>query len=221
MTVNGQRVDLEIQVRDEGDYPERTLYYWAREYSGALGEGRDYIELPRVVLISIMDFILFGCDEYHSEYRPLEVTRHTQLTDRMSLHYYELPKLPDAVSKNDELLQWLLLFKADTEEELGRIEAMGVPVMEKAINAYRSITVSPEFKEAERQRSIARHNEVAALRHEREVGARDERVKWEGIVSQKNAALMQKDTALMQKDTVIAEKDAFIKELLSQLGENK
>ena len=30
MTVNGQRVDLEIQVDDEGDYPERSLYYWAR-----------------------------------------------------------------------------------------------------------------------------------------------------------------------------------------------
>ncbi len=44
MTVNGQRVDLEIQVSDEGDYPERALYYWAREYSSALVEGGEYKE---------------------------------------------------------------------------------------------------------------------------------------------------------------------------------
>ena len=39
MTVNGQRVDLEIQVSNEGDYPERVMYYWAREFSSALLTG--------------------------------------------------------------------------------------------------------------------------------------------------------------------------------------
>jgi predicted transposase/invertase (TIGR01784 family) len=82
MTVDGQRVDLEIQVADEGDYPERSLYYWAREYSSALGEGGKYSSLPRTIIISIMAFTLFDCEEFHSEYQPLEVTRHTPLTDR-------------------------------------------------------------------------------------------------------------------------------------------
>jgi len=40
--------------------------------------------------------------------------------------------------------------------------------MEKAINAYNTITVSPEFQELERLRSLARHNEASALRYERE-----------------------------------------------------
>ncbi len=68
MTVDGQRVDLEIQVADKGDYPERSLYYWAREYSTALGEGGDYAELPRTIIISILAFSLFDCAEFHSEY---------------------------------------------------------------------------------------------------------------------------------------------------------
>ncbi|MDR2733828.1 MAG: Rpn family recombination-promoting nuclease/putative transposase [Spirochaetota bacterium] len=34
MIVDGQRVDLEIQVKDEHDYPERSLYYWARQVHG-------------------------------------------------------------------------------------------------------------------------------------------------------------------------------------------
>ena len=73
--------------------------------------------------------------EFHSEFEPLEVTRHTPLTDRMSLHYFELPKLPEVVNTDDELKLWLALFKAETEEELQQIEAMGVPIMEQAINA--------------------------------------------------------------------------------------
>jgi hypothetical protein len=37
--------------------------------------------------------------------------------------------------------------------------------MEQAINTYQSLTVSSEFKEAERMRELALHNEAAALRH--------------------------------------------------------
>ena len=39
MIVNGQRVDLEVQVANEGDYPERVMLYWAREFSTALPAG--------------------------------------------------------------------------------------------------------------------------------------------------------------------------------------
>jgi predicted transposase/invertase (TIGR01784 family) len=60
--VNGQKVNLEVQVADEGDYPERSLYYWAREYSSALPAGNTtYSSLPRVIIISIVDFPLFDC----------------------------------------------------------------------------------------------------------------------------------------------------------------
>jgi len=83
----------------------------------------------------------------------------------MSLHFFELEKLPDVLNDDDMLLLWLSLFKAETEEELAKINAMGVPVMKEAINAYQKITVSPEFKEIERMRSDARHNEASALRN--------------------------------------------------------
>jgi hypothetical protein len=65
----------------------------------------------------------------------------------MVFHFYELPKLPASIRKNNMLLLWLALFKADTEEELEKIKAMGVPVMDQAINAYYTITASSEFRE--------------------------------------------------------------------------
>ena len=137
MIVDERRVNQEIQVRDEGDFPERSLFYWAREYSTALSEGEDFSSLPRAIIISIVDFNLFDCVEFHSEYRALEVTRHTPLTDKMSLHYFELPKLPDSLSAENGKKLWLALFNAETEEEINvrgvaRYAPTEVPIMKQA-----------------------------------------------------------------------------------------
>jgi len=200
MTVNGQRVDLEIQVADEGDYPERSLYYWAREYSSALGEGEEYINLPRTIIISIIAFPMFDCAEFHSEFHALEVTRHTPLTDKFCMHYFELEKVPKSISKDDGLKLWLSLFNAETEEELKQIEALEVQVMKQAIGAYRHVTATNEFKELERLRSRARHNEASALGKAR----RDERKKWEGLVADKDAALADNKTTIEEQAAEIA-----------------
>jgi predicted transposase/invertase (TIGR01784 family) len=165
MVVNGQRVDLEVQVADEDDYKQRSLYYWAREYSSALKSGGEYIDLPKVILISIVGFNLFDCEEFHSEFRPLEVTRHTELCDNQIMHYYELKKLPKPTDGDEEIKFWLAFFKAQTEEELDEIVKKGVPVMSEAVAAYQNVAHSNEFREIERLRERTRHNEASALGH--------------------------------------------------------
>jgi len=167
MIVNGQRIDLEIQVNDENDYPERSLFYWAREYSSALPEGENYSKLPRTIVISILAFSLFRCEDFHSEFELLEVKRFERLTDRLAMHYFELPKLSSEIDVGDELKLWLALFKADSEEELKKLEKIGGDVMVQAIKAYRHVSASNEFKELERLRSLARHNEASALNNAR------------------------------------------------------
>ena len=192
MIVNGQRIDLEIQVSDEGDYPERVMLYWAREFSTALPAGQSYSMLPRTMIVSIIDFDLFDCTEFHSFFQPLEVTRHTLLSDKMGFHFFELRKLPDDVSEKDALLLWLSLFRAETEEDLEKIKRMGVPTMEKAINAYYTITASPEFREVERLREKARHDEAQALHHAKQEGRREGRRegRQEGI-SERNTEIVR------------------------------
>ena len=158
----------------------------------------EYSALPQTIVISIVAFKLFGCQEFRSEFRALEVERHTLLTDRFCLQYYELPKLPDEVSAEDELKLWLALFKARTDEDLAKIEALEVPVMKQAIGAYRKVTAADDFRQLERLRSRARHNEASALGHARREGEKAERKKWQGVVA-------EKDTALAEKDALIAE----------------
>ena len=184
MMVNGQRVDLEIQVENEGNYPERSLFMWAREFSTAISEGQDYALLPRTIIISILGFNQFlNPDKFHSEFQVLEVSSHEPLTDKCVLHFFELPKLSKQVSTVCGKELWLKLFKAETEEDLEKIENLGVSVMSEAIQAYRHVSASPEFREIERIRSKARHDEAQALRNaERK---RDEH--WQGVVADKDA----------------------------------
>jgi len=213
MTVNGQKVNLEVQVEDEKNYPERTLFYWARIYSNALPKSRNYIELPRTIVINIINFPLFEqSPEFHSEFQPLEVTRHNPLTDKMVLHFFELPKLPEQIDQNDMLQLWLALFKADTEEELKQIQELGVTELSEAVNAYHSVTASAEFMEMERLRIKAGHDEAQALHNAEKRGEirgekRGEKranAKWQGIIAKKDAALSEKDAALSEKDAIIA-----------------
>lgn len=77
--------------------------------------------------------------------------------------YFELPKLPEKITRGNDLELWLSLFKARTEEELASLEKMGAPEMTEAINVYRAITVTPEFREAARLREKASHDEAQAL----------------------------------------------------------
>lgn len=189
MIVNGQCIDLEVQVANEGDYPERVMYYWAREFSSSLATGESYSTLPRTIVISIIDFNLFNCTEYYSFFQALEVTRHTLLSDKMGFQFFELTKLPGNIDEKDSLLLWLSLFKANTEEELEKIRAMEVPEMEEAINAYYTITASSEFREIERLRAKARHDEAQALHHARQEG-RQEGISERNIEIVRNALQM-------------------------------
>ena len=88
----------------------------------------------------------------------------------MGFHFFELKKLPEAVSGEDPLLLWLSLFKAETAEELKKIKETGVSTMEQAINAYYNITASPKFLEIQRLREKAGHDEAQALRHAKQEG---------------------------------------------------
>ena len=116
-----------------------------------------------------------------------KVSRGEQLTDKMSLHFFELKKvLVGKLDSRDMLLLWLSLFKAETEEELAKIKAMEVPVMERMIDAYNQIAASPEFLELERLRQRAREDEANALSTAEKKGRAAERMIWQSVVASKD-----------------------------------
>ena len=94
--------------------------------------------------------------------------------------------------------------------------------MEQAIGAFRRITATPEFREMERLRSKARHDEAQALHHARLEGARESDEKWQRAVAEKDEnwrrAVAEKDAALAGAREAVAEKDSEIARLREQLA---
>ena len=200
MMINGQKVDLEIQVSDEGNYPDRSLFYWAREFSTGINEGEDYALLPRTIVISILGFNQFpDPKKFHSEFQCLEVTTHEPLTDKQVLHFYELKKLPPLESTDSGRDLWLKLFNAETEEELAEIEKMEVPIMSEALLAYRHVAASDEFIRIEKMRSKARHDEAQAIRNAEKRGEERANAKLQGVIDEQAARIAELETQLGKK----------------------
>ncbi|MCL1997526.1 MAG: PD-(D/E)XK nuclease family transposase, partial [Turicibacter sp.] len=227
MIVDGKQVNLEIQVLDEGNYPERIMFHWAKLFTTSLPSGEDYSKLPKTICISILGFVQFDCEEVHSEFAPMEITRHEILSDKQRYHFFELPKLPDVdkIDFGNERELWLALFNAETEEELAKL-TKGGEVMEQAIEAYRGTAADEEFRYLEWLREKRRHDEAQALYNAALKAERRADKKWQDVVAEKDAALAEKDTALAEKDTALAEKDTALAEkntliasLLARLGE--
>ena len=90
--------------------------------------------------------------------------------------------------------------------------------MEQAINAYQKITVAPEFREKERLRSLARHNEASAIHEAEERGREGEREKWQGLVDDKNAEITDKTTEITNQAAEIEKLRLQLAELQAKAG---
>ena len=53
-----EKVDVEIQLIERSNLPERLLFYFSKLYLRGIGKGEDYRFAKRVVLIAIIDYDL-------------------------------------------------------------------------------------------------------------------------------------------------------------------
>jgi predicted transposase/invertase (TIGR01784 family) len=192
MMVDGRQVNLEIQVEDEGNYPERCMFYWAKMYVSSLPSGNDYSLLPQTIVISILGFEHFDTVDVHSEFAVMEVNRHEILSDKQRYHFFELPKLPnvDSIDTTSEKDLWLALFNAETEEELEKLITSGGEVMTQAVGAYHSITADKQFQYLETLRTKARHDEAQAISNARRQEREERDAHWQGV-AEENERLRQ------------------------------
>lgn len=150
-------INIEMQVSKKEDYKERSLFYWARMYNDQLKEGENYLQAKKCVCINVLDFKLFECDEYHSEFMSLEKTRHELLTDKMDIHFLELPKvnkISKESNKSNSLELWMQLFKADSKEELDMLSAT-TDAIRTSVNIIYDLSEDEKIREYVRQREKA------------------------------------------------------------------
>ncbi len=167
-------VNIEIQVLNYGNYKERTLFYWAKIYTGELQKSEDYLNLKNTVSINVIDFNLFDCKEYHSTFKIFEEHRQELLTDKFRIDFLELRKAKEykeygSMVNKKQMWMDFLNTNAEDDETLDRL-ATGSPVMQKAVAVLRKMSADEKELYEIEQREKAVRDEISARAYERQQG---------------------------------------------------
>lgn len=112
-------INLEMQVLNDGNWPERSLGYLCRTFDN-LNRGDDYFNTKPAIHIGFLDFHLFPQHpEFYATYMLMNVKNNTIYSDKfilsvVDLNYIHLATDEDKQYQNDYRAS---LFKATTWEE--------------------------------------------------------------------------------------------------------
>ena len=170
MKFDGRLVNVEIQVKNDPDYRDRTLFYWAKLYSSELKSGEDYSELKQTITINIINFNMFEGADYHTEVAAMIKGTNEVFSDKFSIHLFELKKIgkkPDPKNKKE---LWLQFINAYREEDFEMINQTDIPIMKKAVKVIYDMSEDTKIREVARLREKALHDEASALKNAKAEG---------------------------------------------------
>ncbi|MBS2967802.1 Rpn family recombination-promoting nuclease/putative transposase [Metabacillus sp. KIGAM252] len=110
---------IEVQLLNEYNMVERTLFYWSKLYTEDLKAGENYSDLNRTIAINILGYNLFKVHQnFHSVYKIQNIQTGELFTNLLEIQCIELPKFsktkPDM---NDPLHRWLLFLTEDEDQQ--------------------------------------------------------------------------------------------------------
>jgi predicted transposase/invertase (TIGR01784 family) len=169
-TDTGELINIEIQLLNQYDMDQRTLFYWARLYTGQLKEGQLYRDLKKAITINILDFNFIEVDYYHTVFHLFE-DRHRdyQLTDMLEVHFVELPKFRKATADPQNPLEGWLFYIEDSPKEVLDMAIQANPNIAKAEELLQRLGSLEEVRRYYEAREKAIRDENNRL-----VGAREE-----------------------------------------------
>ena len=148
--------------------PARSLYYWSKIYCEQLKIGDEYRKLKKTICINIVDFEVTESKKYHSVYRLKELEEEFELTDKMEIHFIEIPKLKGYL-KEDNLSQWIKFINSSSESEMRNMAVLNENI-DKALEILMRMSQSDEERAAYLSREMALHDEATRLEEAREEG---------------------------------------------------
>lgn len=193
---DSQIINLEMQVANLGNWPERSLTYFCRMFD-QLKFGEDYGDVKKAIHIGIMDFTPKDFPEVlYSEYFMYNPKTKHKYSDKFNIYMLQLNQLgnPDDEQNMLELYYWAQLFKSRTWEEIQMLA-------EKNEFIKQSIVTLQELTADEK----ARMQMDARERYRRDLAASKELGKQESeemIQSLKGTIGEQQDTIEEQKHTI-------------------
>ena len=119
LQVDDKIVNVEMQVRGEKSFRDRSLFYWSRIFTRDLKTGEVYKQLKQTICVNILDFDLFDDEDedYHTTVRVTYGKRRRLFTKKFAIHVFELKKLNRFI-KGRPMEDWLRLINVGSKEEL-------------------------------------------------------------------------------------------------------
>ena len=113
-------IDIEMQMKDQYNMIERSLFYWAGLYHNGLKKNEEYEENRKAITINILNFDLFKEGPYHEKVELRRKYKNIKLTDKLEMHFIQLEKFKRSGNKEDnrELWNWLTFICNKDEKEV-------------------------------------------------------------------------------------------------------
>lgn len=112
----GEKVNIEVQMLDQKNMRQRTLYYWSDMYYHKLGKGDGYKSLVPMITFNILNFVLF--DDIPSPFTSwaiYEKHTHQRFHQDLSLNFLEIPKFSQSLNLGRPLSKterWMCYFSS-------------------------------------------------------------------------------------------------------------
>ena len=182
---NTKIVDIEMQVKDQGNISKRSTVYMSKNIATQIKTSEDYQGLKPSIVIIILNFNRYKRNSYHSiahmkfektrkeEYVDLGYKEEEQLaTDVLEMHFIELPKFikknPEIKTKLDEWL-WLIAGREDKVE----MSKLDNPEVKKAMKLVDEIMADPKEREIIEARAMAKFNYDTGVAYAKEQGKKE------------------------------------------------
>jgi len=136
---DGTKLNVEVQLCNEYNMDRRSLFYWSRIYTEGIERGQDYLLLPNVIVINIVDYDFPAGGKFHTCFHLREDTEPDLiLTPALEIHFINMVKWrrieDNKDNLNDPLHRWLIWLNEKSPKEL----------IEEVINMDNSIMAASE-----------------------------------------------------------------------------
>ena len=224
-------INLEMQVVDYANWPERSLTYLCRNFD-QLSRGKDYISVKPTIHIGFLDFTLFpDYPEFYATYKMMNVKNHHIFTDKLALSVVDLKHIELATQEDREwkIDYWASLFKATTWEEL-KMLAKQNPILEDAVETIYELTADESIREQCKARekhiremnTILGEREIAIQKLDETTQKLDETTHKLDMTTQKLDMTTQKlDVTTQERDEAIQRIEQQARQIEQLLLENK
>ena len=166
-------VNIEIQIINRYNMIERTLFYWSGLYYNVLQKGADYKEIKKVIAINILDYNEFDEGPYHEIARLRREYLYKILTDKIEIHFIQIPKFKkQRKDMKTKLDMWMDFISQIDEKEVKNAMSKNKEI-KKAQEEYEYLTGDEEERRIAFLREKALRDENSIFDAGKDIGRKE------------------------------------------------